>query len=83
MATEIGSGNQTKEVKEMVDNARDSLRTAFDKGSEKAAQFKDAAFDRGRNALTTIERTIEERPMAVVGGVFLGGILLGMLLSRR
>ena len=83
MATEIGTGNQTKEVKEMVDNARESIRTAFDRGSEKAAQFKDAAFDRGRTALTAIERTIDERPLAVIGGVFVGGLVLGMLLSRR
>jgi ElaB/YqjD/DUF883 family membrane-anchored ribosome-binding protein len=79
MATQIP---ESAEVKEMVENARDGLRQAFEKGSERAVQFKDAAFDRGRTALSAIERTVEERPFAVIGGVFVGGLILGMLLRR-
>jgi ElaB/YqjD/DUF883 family membrane-anchored ribosome-binding protein len=71
MATEIPTTNQPREIKEIVDSARD-----------KAMHFKDVALDRGRDAVTAIERVIEERPLAVLGGVFAGGILLGMLLRR-
>jgi ElaB/YqjD/DUF883 family membrane-anchored ribosome-binding protein len=82
MAIEIPNEKQGKDVKDIVAGARDGLKEAFDKGSERAGQFKDAAMDRGRTALSTIERTIEERPLAVIGGVFAGGLILGMLMRR-
>ena len=83
MAIEIPTEKQTKDIKDIVAGARDGLKEAFEKGSERAAVLKDAAFDRGRTALSAIERTIEERPFAVIGGVFAGGLILGMLLRRR
>jgi ElaB/YqjD/DUF883 family membrane-anchored ribosome-binding protein len=94
MATEIPAGNRSVEINESISGARDGVRAAIDKGTEKAAalknaamdrasHLKDAAFDRGRSAFSTIERTVEERPWAVLGGVFVGGLILGMILRRR
>ena len=94
MATEIPSGNRTPDIQETIDNARNGLRGAIDKGAEKAStlkdaamdrasHLKDAAFDRGRSAASMIEKTIDERPWLVIGGVFAGGLILGMLLRRR
>jgi ElaB/YqjD/DUF883 family membrane-anchored ribosome-binding protein len=83
MAIEIPNEKQTKDIKDIVAGARDGLKDAFDKGSERAAHLKDVAMDRGRTALSTIERTMEERPLAVIGGVFAGGLILGMLMRRR
>jgi ElaB/YqjD/DUF883 family membrane-anchored ribosome-binding protein len=94
MATEIRGGNTSADMQEAISGAKDGLRTALDTGRERAAQlkdaafdrasqFKDAAFDRGRTALSSIEQTIEERPLMVLGGVFAGGLILGLLLSRK
>jgi ElaB/YqjD/DUF883 family membrane-anchored ribosome-binding protein len=94
MATQVPTGNQSRDVQETIEGAREGLRHALDRGSERAAHLKDAAFERashykdiamerGRSALSTIERTIDERPFMFMGGVFLGGIVLGFLLSRR
>lgn len=94
MATEIPTANQTREIQETIASTRDTIKSAIDKGTERAAQMKDAAmerashlkdaaFDRGRTALASVERVIEERPLAVLGGVFAGGLILGLLLSRK
>ena len=94
MATEIPTGNQTREIQDTITNTRESIKGAIDRGAEKAvhlkdaameraSHLKDAAFDRGRSALANVERVIEERPIAVLGGVFAGGLILGFLLSRR
>ena len=94
MATEIPGGNQAREIQESIADAREGIRGAIDRSAERASQLKDAAFERashfkdaamtrGRSALSSVERTIEERPLMVLGGVFAGGLILGMLLSRR
>jgi len=94
MATEIPTSNLTREAQETLSSARDSLRSALDRGAEtashlkdaamdRASHLKDAAFARGRSTYSTIERVIDERPFAVIGGVFLGGLVLGFLLRRR
>ena len=94
MATEIAGGNQSRDIADAVQGAKEGLRSALDSGRERAAhlkdaameratQFKDAAFDRGRSALSSVERTIEERPLMVLGGVFAGGLILGLRLARR
>ena len=100
MANEIPPGNQTREIQEGLAGARDGLRTAIDRGADRARELKDAAMDRathlrevateraamlrerGRDAWGSVERVIDERPLAVPGGVFVGGIILGMLLRR-
>ena len=94
MATEIPVPNQPAEVKEAISHARASLRDAYSKGADKAGQLKDAAmeragrykglaFDKGKSAISMIEQTIEERPFAVLGGVFLGGLVIGFLMRRK
>lgn len=94
MATEIPTGNQTREIQDTIASTRDTIKGAIDRGTEKAAHFKDvameraahlkdAAMERGRSALSRVEHVIEERPLAVLGGVFAGGLILGLLLSRR
>ena len=94
MATEIPSENQTREIQETIASKRDQIKHAIDRGTERAhhlkdaameraSHMKDAALDRGRSALSRVETVIEERPLAVLGGVFAGGLILGFLLSRR
>jgi ElaB/YqjD/DUF883 family membrane-anchored ribosome-binding protein len=83
MATEMPTGDQTREIQETIEGARHTIREAIDRGTERAVHFKDAALDRGRSAVSRIEHAIEERPLMVLGGVFAGGLLLGFLLSRR
>lgn len=94
MATEIPTGARSADLQESLNAAKDGLRGAIDKGAEKAAHLKDAAmgraahlkdaaWDRGRTALSAIERTVDERPWMVLGGVFLGGLIIGMFLRRR
>lgn len=91
MTTEIN--HQNRDLAESVAAVRDGAKNLFDKGAERAAEIKHAAVDRasvlkhsamerGGDAVSTIQRTIEERPIAVLGGVFLGGLLLGMWLRR-
>jgi ElaB/YqjD/DUF883 family membrane-anchored ribosome-binding protein len=94
MATEIPTGARSADIQESLNAAKDGLRGAIDKGAEKASHFKDAAmdrashlkdvaWDRGRTAFSAIEKTFDERPWMVLGGVFVGGIILGMMLRRR
>lgn len=94
MATEMPTGNQTREIQDTISSTRDSIKSAIDKGTERASHLKDAAmerashlkdlaYDRGKSALASVERVIEERPLAVLGGVFAGGLILGFLLSRK
>lgn len=94
MATEIPVPHQPPEVKEAISTARAKLTDAYSKGADKASHLKDAAleragrykdvaFDKGRSAISMIEQTIEERPFAVLGGVFLGGLVIGFLMRRR
>jgi len=94
MATEISGGNQTRDVQDAITGVKEGVRSAVETGRERAAAFKDAAmdrasqlkdmaYDRGRTALSSVERTIEERPLMVLGGVFAGGLILGLLLSRK
>lgn len=94
MTSEIPVANQHPEVKEAITTARASLRDAYSKGADKAVQLKDAALeragrykdvalDKGRSAMSMIEQTIEERPFTVIGGVFLGGLIIGFLMRRK
>ena len=94
MGTEIPTGNRSGDIKETLDAAGNGMRSAFEKGTEKASHLKDAAFERasslkdaaigrGRSTFAMIERAVDERPWAVLGGVFVGGIILGMFLRRR
>jgi ElaB/YqjD/DUF883 family membrane-anchored ribosome-binding protein len=80
MATEINP--QNRELSESVAAVREGVKNFIDKGSERAADLKNSAMDRGRDAFSTIQRTIEERPFAVIGGVFVGGLLIGMWMRR-
>jgi ElaB/YqjD/DUF883 family membrane-anchored ribosome-binding protein len=82
MATEITGGN-ARDVQEALSTAKESLRSAYDSGRERAAHYRDVAMERGRNALSTAERTIQDKPLIVLGCVFAGGLMLGWLLSRK
>jgi len=83
MATEMTGGNQARDVQEAITSAKESLRHAYEGGRERAAHLRDVAMERGRNALSTAERTIQDKPLIVLGCVFAGGLMLGWLLSRK
>ena len=94
MATEIPTGNRSADLESSMAGAREGVRSALDRGMERGQQLKDAAFERashlrdqamerGRTAMSAIERTIDERPLMVLGGVFAGGLILGLLLNRK
>jgi ElaB/YqjD/DUF883 family membrane-anchored ribosome-binding protein len=87
MGTQIPTGDQSRNIQESIkstiDRGADQAAHLKDAAFERAAHLKDAAMERGRSAFSAIERTIEQRPLAVLGGVFAGGLILGMLLRRR
>jgi hypothetical protein len=91
MATEINP--QNRELSESVAAVREGVKSFIDKGSERASDLKNSAMDRaselknnamdrGRDAFSAIQRTIEERPLQVLGGVFVGGLIIGLWMRR-
>ncbi len=91
MATEINP--QNRELSESVAAVREGVKSFIDKGSERAADLKNSAMDRaadlknsamdrGRDAYGAMQRTIEERPLAVIGGVFAAGLIIGLWMRR-
>lgn len=84
MATEIPSGNQGRDIeRDLSTSAREGLRGLIDRGGERAGHYKDAAMDRGRSAVSSMRGQIDTHPFVVIGGVFVVGVALGMLLRRR
>jgi len=73
----------TERASHLKDAAVERAGQYKDAAMERASHYRDVAMDRGKSALSTVERTIEERPLLVLGGVFAGGLILGMLLSRK
>ena len=60
----------------------DSVRGLIDRGTERAAHIRDVAMERGRNAISRAQHTVEERPLMALGGAFVAGLLLGLWLRR-
>jgi ElaB/YqjD/DUF883 family membrane-anchored ribosome-binding protein len=73
-----------------VSAVRDSAKALFERGTERAQELghraqeiSQDALARGKDAISSLERTIGNHPVIAIGTAFVGGLLLGALIVRR
>ncbi len=74
-----GASALRSEIEHRVDVTRGRLSAAIDHGRELSAQARDQV----RRGIDTSRDVVVERPLSSITVAAIGGLLIGMLLSRR
>lgn len=83
--TGMGNSNfgSSTSASDLKSDLKEEAKGLIDRTSERAHELKDAAMQRGKNAVHAVQGSVESRPLAYIAGAFAGGILLGIWLRRR
>jgi ElaB/YqjD/DUF883 family membrane-anchored ribosome-binding protein len=82
-STTMGGNDFGNAANELKNDLKADAKGLIDRTTERAHELKEAAMQRGKNAVSAVQTSVESRPLAYIAGAFAGGILLGMWLRRR
>ncbi len=71
------------DMHKIQDDLRELAQTLVQRGRDSAQQFQDRARAQVESSMEQFHNYVEERPMAVVAGAFVAGLVFGMIFGRR